>query len=249
MTTLASVSAAEAVTGYRPATTVLLHLAPGAVVLLTYVGLVPLMAALGLPSVAALAVAGLLAVPAVQLGVMGAHRRRWPGEPAVALRARLPLPRMLVWAGLEIVAAGAAFAVTAPVTRLLQTRVLAWWPPAWSIRLGTGGQYDDRALLITAGLLLFGTVLVAPMVEERYFRGFLLPRMPQRLGPWRVPAHVALFAGYHLWSLWLIPTRILAILPLAYIADRTRDVRVGMAAHVVLNATDLVVLLLFIGTH
>jgi hypothetical protein len=73
--------------------------------------------------------------------------------------------------------------------------------------------------------------------------------MPQRLGAWRVPAHIALFAGYHLWSLWLAPTRVLAILPLASIALRTRDVRIGMVAHVVLNGADLVALLLFIRTR
>jgi hypothetical protein len=38
-------------------------------------------------------------------------------------------------------------------------------------------------------------------------------------------------------------TRILAVLPLAYVARRTRDVRVGIVAHVLLNATDLIVLL------
>jgi hypothetical protein len=45
---------------------------------------------------------------------------------------------------------------------------------------------------------------------------------------------------------WLTPARILAITPLAYPASRTRDVRIGMVAHVVLNAVDLVVLALFI---
>ena len=249
MTALRPAPAAKVETSYRSATTVLLHLAPGAVVGLGYVGLVPVAAALGLPSVAALAAAGLLVVPAVQLGVLGLHRCRRPSEPAVALRNRLPLRRRLGWAGLEIAVAAAAFAITAPLTRVIQDRVFGWWPQEWTIRLGADGQYSDRALLITAGLLLLGTVLVAPLVEELYFRGFLLPRMPGRLGPLRVPAHVALFAGYHLWSPWLLPTRVLAILPLAYIALHTRDVRVGMVAHVVLNAVDLVTLLVFIRIH
>jgi len=59
-------------------------------------------------------------------------------------------------------------------------------------------------------------------------------------------SHVALFAGYHLWSPWLLPTRFLAVLPLAYIAVRTGDVRIGILTHVVLNAADLVALLLVI---
>lgn len=107
---------------------------------------------------------------------------------------------------LEIALAGVAFALTAPLIRVIQTQLLGWWPQTWTIRLGTDGQYGRSALLLTAVLLLLGTVIVAPVVEELYFRGFLLPRMPQRLGPWRVPAHAALFAGYHVWSPWLIPS-------------------------------------------
>jgi uncharacterized protein len=230
----------------QPTTTVLLHLMPGAVALVAYVALVPSAAALGLPSVAALAAAGLIAVPAVQLGALLVHRRRYPAEPTVALRERLALPRLLGWAALELVLAGVAFVVTAPLTRLLQTRVFGWWPQAWTIRLGLDAQYGDQALIITAVLILIGSVLAAPIVEELYFRGFLLPRMPGRLGRWRIPVHAALFAAYHLWSPWLIPTRALAILPLAYVAVRTRDVRVGIVAHAVLNATDLAVLLAYV---
>ena len=246
MTAVIPALVAKAETTHDSATTLVLHLAPGVAALVAYVGLIPVAAALGLPSVAALAGAGLVVVPAVQLGILGTHRRKRPSEPAVALRARLSLPRMLGWALLEVLLAALAFAATAPLIRLIQERVFGWWPQHWTIRLGTDGQYGDRALLITAALLLVGTVLVAPVVEELYFRGFLLPRMPQRLGRWRTPAHVALFAGYHLWSPWLVPTRILAILPLAYIALRTRDVRIGMVAHVVLNAADLMALLVFI---
>ena len=106
MTAVLPAQVAQVGATHRPATTVLLHLVPGAVALLGYVGLVPLAAALGLPSVAALAGVGLLVVPAVQLGILQLHHRRRPSEPAVALRARLPLPRVLGWAVLEIVLAG-----------------------------------------------------------------------------------------------------------------------------------------------
>jgi membrane protease YdiL (CAAX protease family) len=249
MTTMAATPIESTRPTHRLLASVGLHLVPGLAALLAYVALLPLTRAAGLPSVAALAGAGLLAAPAVQLGLIARHRRRRPDEPALALRTRLPLPRLFGWAAVEIAAAAAAFAVTAPLVRLLQTRVFGWWPTTWTIQLGTDGRYCDRALLVTAGLLFVGSVLVAPVVEELYFRGFLLPRMPSRLGRWRIPAHVGLFAGYHVWSPWLIPTRVLAILPLAAIATRTRDVRVGIVAHVLLNATDLAALLIFLRSR
>ena len=246
MSTMRPLLAGAVDTNHGLATTVLLHLAPGAIAMLSYVGLVPLFASARLPSVAALAAVGVLVVPAVQLGVLHLHRRVRPSEPAIALRNRLPPSRLIGWAVLEIVLAGATFLVTAPLARLIRVRLFGWWPDAWTVRLGSEGGYGHAALLVTAGLLLLGTVLVAPVVEELYFRGFLLPRMPARLGTWRVPVHVALFAGYHLWSPWLAPTRFLALLPLAYIALRTQDVRIGILAHIALNATDLVALSLLI---
>ena len=48
--------------------------------------------------------------------------------------------------------------------------------------------------------------------------------MPVRLGPTAPLAHAVLFAFYHVWTLWLTPTRILAVLPLTYITLRTRSI-------------------------
>jgi hypothetical protein len=47
--------------------------------------------------------------------------------------------------------------------------------------------------------------------------GFLLPRMPTRFGRAAPLAHTVLFAFYHVWTLWLTPTRILAVLPLTHL--------------------------------
>jgi uncharacterized protein len=80
-------------------------------------------------------------------------------------------------------------------------------------------------------------------VEEAYFRGFLLPRMPAGLGRTAPLAHAVLFAFYHVWTLWLTPTRILAVLPLIYITLRTRSILPAMVAHVVLNLIDVVVIM------
>src|ERR671910_511205 len=132
---------------HTPAQTVLLHLLPGAA---AFVGLLPLAHQLGLPSVAVLAAVGLLVIAPVQLGLLRTHRRRRPDEPAVMLRARLPLPRLLGWAGLEVALAGIAFLATAPLKRLLQASVFAWWPDAWAVRDGTETGYSHNALIVTA---------------------------------------------------------------------------------------------------
>jgi membrane protease YdiL (CAAX protease family) len=223
----------------------LLHLAPGVVVLAAYAVLVPVARHFHLPSGAALAATGLVAIAPVQLALLRRHRRRRPDEPVIPLRRRLPVRRVVPLALLEIALAGVAFVVTAPLAERLHA-AFGWWPAAWAIDLGNSDASTRGAQLTTALLLLLGTVITAPVVEEFYFRGYLLPRMPARLGRGAPLAHATLFATYHLQTPWLTPTRILAITPLAYIATRTRDLRVGLIAHVVLNAVDLAVLAVFI---
>jgi membrane protease YdiL (CAAX protease family) len=225
---------------------ILLHLAPGAAAMAVYVAAVPAAHDLGLPSIAALSLSGLVGVASVQLAVLYRHRRRHPRQPAIQLRTRLPAAQMLGWVLLEVVLAALAFALTAPLARLLRTEAFGWWPASWVLDPGTHAGYSTHALAATALLMVIGTVLVAPTVEECYFRGYLLPRMPPRLGRGAPAAHATLFAGYHLWTPWLAPTRILAVLPLTVIASRTRDIRIGILTHTVLNAVDLALLIRFL---
>jgi uncharacterized protein len=186
----------------------------------------------------------------VQLGLMAAARRReTDGRGTVnRLRSRRPARQVLLLVLVEVVVGAAVFALTAPVGELLRTQVFPWWPAAWALDTGTHGGFGREALIVTALLMLLGSVIAAPIVEEHYFRGYLLPRMPARLGRGTPLAHAALFAGYHLWTPWLAPTRVLAILPLAYIARRTGDLRIGIVTHVVLNAVDLALLTAFLVT-
>ena len=75
--------------------------------------------------------------------------------------------------------AAAAFVLTRPVTAWLERTLFQAWPDSWKPQLGTAGGYSDSALLWTAFLVLVGSVLTAPVVEEAYFRGFRCPGCPQ----------------------------------------------------------------------
>lgn len=227
---------------------ILLHLAPALPAMAVYITAAPFAHRLGLPTIAALALSGLLGVAPVQVGLMALHRRRHPDESINQLRVKLPRARLLPLICTEIALAATAFAVTAPVGGLLRTTLFGWWPSGWTVDGGVHPGFNQTVLLVTAALLLLGSVVVAPLVEEYYFRGYLLPRMPNRLGRGTPFAHALLFVSYHVWTPWLAPTRLLAILPLAYLAHRTRDIRIGVVAHMVLNAVDLALLTSFILT-
>jgi membrane protease YdiL (CAAX protease family) len=72
------------------------------------------------------------------------------------------------------------------------------------------------------------------VVEELYFRGYLLPRLA-RYGWWAPAINTVLFSLYHFFTPWQNLTRILALLPMVYAVWGRRDIRIGLGAHVMLN--------------
>ena len=236
---------------HRGGVSVLLHVLPGAVAALIYFSLVPLGRQLGLPTAATLAVSAFLGVAPVQLAIMalaGRASRDGAKQPVILFRTRVRWPVTAALAVGLVVWAAAVFVLTRPVADWVLTHLFGWWPRIWLVDLGTSTAFGTPQLIVTAVLLLVGTVLVAPVVEELYFRGFLLPRLPERLGRLAPVAHSALFALYHLWSPWLGPTRVLAILPLSYVVWRTGSVRIAIVAHILLNALDLIVLVAYLAS-
>jgi len=227
-----------------------LHLVPGALIAAAYFALLPLTRRLLLPSVAALALTGLLVIPPVELGVLMMYRRRgrhaFSHEPVVPWRTRLPLRRLVGWSATIMLAAAIAFAASGGQSESVRRGAFAWWPASWKVELGAGGGFSRPSLIVAALLVIAGSVIVAPIVEEIYFRGFLLPRMPANIGRAAPFVHAALFGLYHLWTPWLFPTRALAILPLVYAVTRTKDLRVAIVAHCALNAVDAVVIIAYV---
>jgi hypothetical protein len=89
-------------------------------------------------------------------------------------------------------------------------------------------------------------VIGAPAVEELYFRGFLLPRLPEKLG-WGAPlVHSLLFALYHIWSPWMFLARTVALLPLIFVVRWKKNLLLAILAHWLINAIDLIMAVVFI---
>lgn len=95
------------------------------------------------------------------------------------------------------------------------------------------GALDSPLWFIVVG------VIVAPVVEELFFRGFLFQGFRQRYG-WVNGALLssAVFAFAHLDPVALIPTFILGIL-LAYMYHRTDSVWIPILLHVLVNGMGL----------
>jgi uncharacterized protein len=231
-----------------------LHLLPGALATLVFAALAPLAAQAGFPPLAALMLAALLAAVPFQLGWMLMEGQRQNGR--VSLRGvvvyRQPVPGWQV-AGLAVVFVVWGlfwFNILAPLERLIQESVFGWLPAWWFFdRLPEqAGEYARPALAATFVLALLVNGLLAPVVEEMYFRGYLLPRLA-RLGSLAPLLNVLLFSVYHFFSPWQSLSRIVALLPMAYAVWWRRNFYIGLATHVALNLLGTLLLgLLLLGS-
>jgi CAAX protease family protein len=97
------------------------------------------------------------------------------------------------------------------------------------------GEYTSAAWVVTLVAFFAVNGFVGPIVEELYFRGYLLPRM-ERFGRWAPLVNVSLFSLYHFWSPWQLVARILGIGPTVYAVRWKHNIYLGMVVHCSLNS-------------
>jgi membrane protease YdiL (CAAX protease family) len=128
---------------------------------------------------------------------------------------------------------GSFFAVLAePVDKFFIDRFFTW-VPNWFFLSGPTSQldqYSHSALLATAILGLALNAIAGPVVEELYFRGYLLPRL-SRLKGWAPVCNILLFSLYHLFTPWENLIRIFAITPMIYAVWWKKNINIGIIVH------------------
>ena len=90
--------------------------------------------------------------------------------------------------------------------------------------------YPRSILLITLAACIPLTGLSFPIIEELYFRGFLLPRL-SHLGRWAPVLNAVLFSLYHFWSPWVFVSRVIFAFPAPWFVWKTRDLRLSIGMH------------------
>ena len=214
------------------------HLVPGALMTVAFVAFAPLAEAVGFPPIAALLAAIALVLVPVELGIMvWASRREGVGFGGlIAYRRPLPLRRAAWLVPALILLAFLGFGLHQAIEPALIQSWFAWLPDWYvsPIQLDRIGDHSATAWALTLAAYLTLNGLIGPIMEELYFRGYLLPRM-DRLGRWAPLVNVTLFSLYHFWSPWQVMARVLAIGPTVYAVRWTRNVYLGMVVHCTLN--------------
>ena len=224
----------------KMSTLITLHLLPGLLTAGVYIVLGRIFYVNGLPSILGFYASTLLVlVPwEVCIPVLIArrtHRKVRFGE-LIGFREKAPIWQLILLGVGTFLWAGLTFSVAGSV--LMEPLRHAWfsWVPDW-FDLGhylLSGEYSQGVRIFTWGLGIAFVVIIGPIVEELYFRGYLLPRMSALKG-WAPLVGSILFALYHFWSPWFFVVRIVALLPMMYAVWWKRDIRIVILAHCLLN--------------
>ncbi|MEQ7010142.1 CPBP family intramembrane glutamic endopeptidase [Actinopolymorpha sp. B17G11] len=214
-----------------------LHLVPGALIVAVYMLFAePLVKAIGYPSFLAWAIALIVVLVPVQFGLLwlGSRRNGRFSLRGVVEYLDKPIPRgkiTAIIAGLIVWMTVVALALT-PLDNLVFDTFFTWIPFE-----GAGGSattyldgYSHSVLLITMLVCLPLTGFTLPLIEELYFRGFLLPRI-SHLG-WGAPVlNTVLFSVYHFWAPWTVLSKVIFMFPAVWLVWRKQDIRVSIGMH------------------
>jgi membrane protease YdiL (CAAX protease family) len=211
-----------------------LFLIPGAIMTVVIVVIAPFIQTAGFPPIAAVLVAILIVLVPFELGVIlragrdHAHRIR----SVVPYRRPLPIRDWLWLVPVLIVAEFIGFGLSMALEPTVISSIFGWLPD-WFVRPidpDRVGDYSRGAWLVTLGAYFVLNGFVGPIVEELYFRGYLLPRM-EWMGRWAPLVNVSLFSLYHFWSPWQLLGRILALGPTVYAVRWKKNIYLGMVVH------------------
>ena len=212
----------------------LLHLGPGVVLVLFYLLVcAPLMSSIGLPRQAGAVFKVLLGLCPLQFGYLAylGHKRhgRLSLQGVVGYRRKLParllaplVTGLFLWALLAI-------ALLSRLDEFLLERLFHWVPISLLPETDLT-QYSTVVLLGTHVASLLAIGVLAPVTEELYFRGYLLPRLSW-MGHWAPVWNTVLFNLYHLHSPWRFISRTVFTLPAVYAVWRKRSISIGIWWH------------------
>jgi membrane protease YdiL (CAAX protease family) len=214
---------------------ILFHLYPGILITIGFVLLTPRMVGWGYPpQLSMLVCIVLVALPVLLFHLIQAKKVENRNK-IIELNGytkKLPAGKLILYSLGLLVFAFLMWGLFQPLDQFLTKHVFFWLPKWYTVQDFEGYSNDIIKITLIANLILNG--IVAPLVEEFYFRGYLLPRM-EVWGKGAFVVNAVLFSLYHLWQPYIYLTLIAALLPMTYLVWKTKDLRLAILTHCLLN--------------
>ncbi|MHC1685498.1 MAG: CPBP family intramembrane glutamic endopeptidase [Clostridiaceae bacterium] len=225
---------------------VILHLLPGIVATLIYVFMLKCGVLKGYPRLVIFSLAWMLAAIPTE-GYLFYVAKKEVGSfninKILGLKSRLTVKEYIFYTLILFLLAGVLMAVFMPVTKYMMNSTFSCL--SWYNLLQDMSQFNRFFIIITIIVNLFVCTVIAVIIEEHYFRGYLLARM-KWMGKYGVLINVILFAIYHFWSPWDTVARIFAMLPLYYLVYKKDSLKLAIFTHVLCNSLDVVNMLMLL---
>jgi membrane protease YdiL (CAAX protease family) len=121
-----------------------------------------------------------------------------------------------------------------PLEEPIRAGLLPGAPTWFSAGLGQLTAYSESMQVATLALWFVAVVIVGPIVEEVYFRGYLLGELPGSALTRSLLGSV-MFSLYHLWQPQAFLTMVATSLPLYWVVIRSGRLMPAVIAHVGAN--------------
>lgn len=220
---------------FSKAKSIFLHLYPGVVITIAFIVLTPFVVRMGFPpQLGALFSIILAALPLLIVDLFKARRKEHKSRIAElnGLTRKLSTVKLILYSLGLMVLSFIIWGVTQPLDKAITEKLFHWLPGGYTVQDFTG--YGRSKIFITLVLNLLLNGFLAPYVGELYFRGYLLPRMAN-WGTWAFVVNAVLFSFYHFWQPYIYLTLILSLLPMTYLAWKTKDLRLPVLTHSLMN--------------
>jgi uncharacterized protein len=211
------------------------HFYPGVLITFFFVFITPFIVIIGLPPQLSM----LLAIVVVVVPVFLLHLKKAKQKEGVnrirdlvVYNEKLPPKKVITYTVGLIVFAFIIYGLTQPLNEILTLKLFYWLPEWYKVRDFEG--YSKTIILITLVLNLLLNGLLAPYLEELYFRGYLLPRM-ETWGKYAPLFNAILFSLYHFWQPQIYLTLIIALFPMTYLVWKTKSLKLAIYVHCGLN--------------
>lgn len=228
-------------------TSTLYHLYPGVLIALFFSLTTPFFVRNGLPPQLAMLVAiAVIVVPVFLLHLKKAKEEEGADRiyDLVEYKEKLPAGRLILYTIGLVLFAFIVYGFTQPLNQIITEKLFFWLPDWYQVRDFEG--YGRSIVVATLILNLFLNGLVAPYLEELYFRGYLLPRM-KTWGKLAPLFSTLLFSIYHFWQPQVYLTLIIALFPMVYLVWKTKSLQLAIYTHCALNITGALLSFAMIG--
>ena len=217
---------------------IVLHLFPGVVITLTAVLLATIFKHLNLPALFWLSAAIPLALIPTELGFLyyeGYKKNgRFSLDGILGYQRPLKFSQYLWMVPLTLFSMIALLIGITQIEGQFLANLFSWIPDYLDLNILEPESMSRGTLILFVFITSIFANIIGPIVEELYFRGYLLPRLA-KYGFLGNLINTFLFAVYHFWTPSQIIQRTIGIIPLTLAAQKG-NLNVAIWAHVLINS-------------